>query len=195
MRRVAITGGIGSGKSTFCRALAAISGVPIYDSDQRAKHIMSHDAVVRQRLTELFGPEAYTPEGLNRPLVAAVAFGNPAVLERLNAIVHPRVVADFEEWAESQTSDYVILESALLFTSPLVGHYDLAVVVDAPLEMRVRRCVARDGATPEQVGERIARQMPANEMRSRADVVVEADGRDLEPIAREVDRIIRTIEI
>lgn len=194
MKRVAITGGIGSGKSTFCRALAAVSGAPVYDSDQRAKQIMNHDEVVRERLVGLFGPEAYTPEGLNRPHIASLAFGAPAVLERLNAIVHPRVVADFEEWAESQQGDYVILESALLFTSPLVGHYDLAVVVDAPLEMRIQRCVRRDGLAPEQVAERIARQMPASEMRLRADVVVEADGRDLGPIAEQLDRRIRAIK-
>lgn len=193
MKRIAITGGIGSGKSTVCRALAAVGGAPIYDSDLRAKQIMNSDEPTRRQIIELFGAEAYTSEGLNRPYIASQAFGNPTLLERLNAIVHPRVVADFEEWAERQQSDYVILESALLFTSPLVGHYDLAVVVDAPLEMRVERCVRRDGATPEQVAERIARQMPAPEMRSRGDVVVEADGRDLGPIMEDLDRKIRAL--
>lgn len=193
VRRVAITGGIGSGKSTVCRALAAVGGVPIYDSDQRAKDIMNANEAVVREITALFGPEAYTAEGLNRPLIASVAFGNPAVLEQLNAIVHPRVVADFEKWAESQQSDYVILESALLFTSPLVGHYDLSVVVDAPLEMRIERCVRRDGASREQVASRIARQMPAEQMRLRGDIIVEADGRDLRPIVEEIDHIIRTL--
>ena len=193
VRRVAITGGIGSGKSTVCRALAAVGGAPIYDSDQRAKDIMNANEAVVREITALFGPEAYTAEGLNRPLIASVAFGNPAVLEQLNAIVHPRVVADFEEWAEAQQSDYVILESALLFTSPLVGHYDLSVVVDAPLEMRIERCVRRDGASREQVASRIARQMPAEQMRLRGDIVVEADGRDLRPIVEEIDHKIRTL--
>ena len=101
------------------------------------------------------------------------------------------MVADFESWAEGHDGDYVILESALLFTSPLVGHYDLAVVVDAPLEMRIARCIRRDGATAEQIERRIANQMPADEMRSRADIVVEADGRDLRPAVEEIDRIIR----
>jgi dephospho-CoA kinase len=193
VRRVAITGGIGSGKSTVCRALAAVGGAPIYDSDRMAKDIMNANEAVVREITALFGPEAYTAEGLNRPLIASVAFGNPAVLEQLNAIVHPRVVADFEEWAEAQQSDYVILESALLFTSPLVGHYDLSVVVDAPLEMRIERCVRRDGASREQVASRIARQMPAEQMRLRGDIVVEADGRDLRPIVEEIDHKIRTL--
>lgn len=192
MKRVAITGGIGSGKSTVCRALAALSGAPIYDSDSRAKQVMATNPEVRRELVGLFGEEVFEGGVLNRALISSRVFGNPPMLQRLNAIVHPRVVADFEQWAESQSSSYVILESALLFTSPLVGHYDLAVVVDAPLEMRVERCVRRDGATPEEVRRRIGSQMSADEMRQRADIVVEADGRDLRPAVEEIDRIMST---
>ena len=191
MKRVAITGGIGSGKSTVCRALSEISGAPIYDSDRRAKEIMATHPEVRQDLVEFFGEEVFEGGVLNRPLIASQVFGNEKKLQRLNAIVHPRVVADFELWAESQRGEYVILESALLFTSPLVGHYDLAVVVDAPIELRIARCVTRDGATAEQIRRRIESQMPAEEMRARADLVVEADGRDLRPAVEELDRIIR----
>ena len=191
MKRVAITGGIGSGKSTVCRALSEISGAPIYDSDRRAKEIMATNPEVRQDLVEFFGEEVFEGGVLNRPLIASQVFGNEEKLQRLNAIVHPRVVADFELWAESQRGEYVILESALLFTSPLVGHYDLAVVVDAPIELRIARCVARDGATAEQIRRRIESQMSAEEMRARADLVVEADGRDLRPAVEELDRIIR----
>lgn len=181
MKRVAITGGIGSGKSTVCRALSAIGGAPIYDSDLRAKELMNEDPHIREQIIALFGAESYTPEGLNRPHIASQAFSSPELLAALNAAVHPRVVEDFEHWAESREGEYVILESALLFTSPLTGHYDLAVVVDAPVEMRIERCVRRDGASAEQVARRIAAQMPAEEMRKRADVVIEADGRDLAP--------------
>lgn len=191
MRRVAITGGIGSGKSTVCRALAALSGAPIYDSDSRAKQVMATHPEVRSELVEFFGSEVFEGGVLNRQYLASQVFGNAERLARLNAIVHPRVVADFEQWAEAQRADYVILESALLFTSPLVGHYDLAVVVDAPLEVRVERCVRRDGATPEEVRRRIASQMSAEQMRQRADCVVEADGRDLRPAVKEIDRLIR----
>jgi dephospho-CoA kinase len=193
MKRVAITGGIGSGKSTVCRALSAIGGAPIYDSDLRAKELMNSDAQIRRQLTDIFGPEAYTAEGLNRPYIASRAFSNPALLQHLNSVVHPRVVEDFEEWAESHKGDYVILESALLFTSPLVGHYDLAVVVDAPIEMRIERTVARDGVTAEQVRGRIANQMPAEQMRARADVVIEADGRDLTDLLVNLNQKIRNL--
>lgn len=193
VKRVAVTGGIGSGKSTFCRLLSSYGGAPIYDSDTRAKEIMNSSEEVRGEIVALFGPEAYDEQGLNRRHIASIAFGSASVLERLNAIVHPRVVADFERWAEESGCDYVILESALLFTSPLMGHYDLAVVVDAPLDLRVERCVRRDGATPEEVRARIGRQMSAEQMRQRADRVVEADGRDLMPQVADIDRLIRTL--
>lgn len=191
MKRVAITGGIGSGKSTVCKALSEVSGAPIYDSDSRAKEIMATHPEVRQELIALFGEEVFGGGALNRPFIASQVFGNEEMLQRLNAIVHPRVVADFEQWAESQSGEYVILESALLFTSPLVGHYNLAVVVDAPIELRIARCVVRDGVSPEQVRRRIESQMSAEQMRKRADLVIEADGRDLRPAVEELDRIVR----
>ena len=191
MKRVAITGGIGSGKSTVCKALSEVSGAPIYDSDSRAKEIMATHPEVRQELIALFGEEVFGSGVLNRPFIASQVFGNEEMLQRLNAIVHPRVVADFEQWAESQSGEYVILESALLFTSPLVGHYNLAVVVDAPIELRIARCVVRDGVSPEQVRRRIESQMSTEQMRERADLVIEADGRDLRPVVEELDRIVR----
>lgn len=191
MKRVAITGGIGSGKSTVCKALSEIAGAPIYDSDSRAKEIMASHPAVRSELVALFGEEVFEGGVLNRALIASRVFGNKTMLQRLNAIVHPRVVEDFECWAESQTTDYVILESALLFTSPLVGHYDLAVVVNAPLEIRIERCIRRDGVAREQIESRIASQMSASEMRQRADIVVEADGRDLRPQVENIDQTIR----
>ena len=96
MKRVAITGGIGSGKSTVCRMLAEVGGVEVYDSDTRAKEIMNSHPEVVAAVKALFGPEAYADGALNRAHVAAVAFGNEDLLGRLNAIVHPAVVADFE---------------------------------------------------------------------------------------------------
>ncbi len=187
MKRLAITGGIGSGKSTVCRLLAEVGGVEVYDSDSRAKEVMnSHPQVVRE-VTALFGPEAYKEGVLNRPYIAQRAFADKELLGRLNAIVHPRVVEDYEQWVACQSGPYVVLESALLFSSPLEGHYDVSVAVVAPDEVRVARCVARDGATPEQIRERMARQMSGEEFAKRANFVVNADG--VEPLLPQVEAL------
>lgn len=192
MKRLAITGGIGSGKSTVCRLLAEVGGVEVYDSDSRAKEVMnSHPQVVRE-VTALFGPEAYKGGTLNRPYIAQRAFADKELLGRLNAIVHPRVVEDYEQWVAQQSGPYVVLESALLFSSPLEGHYDVSVAVVAPDEIRVQRCVARDGATPEQIRERMARQMSGEEFAKRADIVVNADG--VEPLLPQVEAIDKYIK-
>lgn len=191
MKRVAITGGIGSGKSTVCRLLAEVGGVEVYDSDSRAKEVMnSHPQVVRD-VTALFGPEAYVDGVLNRPHIAQRAFADKELLGRLNAIVHPRVVEDYEQWVAQQSGPYVVLESALLFSSPLEGHYDVSVAVVAPDEVRVQRCVARDGATHEQIRERMARQMSGEEFAKRANFVVNADG--VEPLLPQVEAIDKYI--
>lgn len=192
MKRLAITGGIGSGKSTVCRLLAEVGGVEVYDSDSRAKEVMnSHPQVVRE-VTALFGPEAYVDGVLNRPYIAQRAFADKELLGRLNAIVHPRVVEDYEQWVAQQSGPYVVLESALLFSSPLEGHYDVSVAVVAPDEVRVARCMARDGVTPEQIRERMARQMSGEEFAKRADIVVNADG--VEPLLPQVEAIDKYIK-
>lgn len=193
MKRVAVTGGIGSGKSTFCDLLGELSGAPVYDSDRRAKELMNSHPQIIADIVAIFGTEAYTAEGeLNRAHIASVAFADKGVLGRLNEAVHPRVVADFEEWAEEQQSPYVILESALLFTSPLAGHYDLSVVVDAPWEVRIERAVRRDGASREQIEARMRNQMDPAEMSRLADRTVLADGvESLRRQAAEIDNIIR----
>ena len=191
MKRLAVTGGIGSGKSTVCRLLAEVGGVAVYDSDFRAKQVMnSHPQVVRE-VTALFGPEAYEGGALNRPHIAQRAFADKDLLERLNAIVHPRVVEDYEEWVACQIGPYVVLESALLFSSPLEGHYDVSVAVVAPDDVRVARCVARDNATTEQIRERMARQMSNDEFRRRADYIINADG--VEPLLPQVEALDKYI--
>lgn len=187
MKRLAITGGIGSGKSTVCRLLAEVGGVEVYDSDARAKEIMNSHPQVVAEVEALFGPEAYKEGALNRPYIAQRAFADKELLGRLNAIVHPRVVEDYEQWVACQSGPYIVLESALLFSSPLEGHYDVSVAVVAPDEIRVQRCVARDGATPEQIRERMARQMSGEEFAKRADFVVNADG--VEPLLPQVEAL------
>ena len=168
MYKVGITGGIGSGKSTLCQLLTAF-GASLYDSDSRANSLMAEDERMHDALCDEFGAECYNDEGLNRSFLASKVFGDEEALQRLNAIVHPAVREDFRRWAAEQRSEYVILESAILFESGFDSAVDTTIAVLAPLEERLRRTVERDGVSREDVLRRIAHQMSDDELHSRAD--------------------------
>lgn len=189
MMKVGITGGIGSGKSTVCR-LFAQRGVAVYDSDSEAKRLMTESVELRRRIAELFGAEAYAADGgLNRSWLAARVFTDPQALADLNAMVHPAVMADFAAWAERQSGDYVVLESAILFEAGLEHSVDRTVAVLAPLELRLERTCRRDGCDREAVRRRMAAQMDDDTLCARADyTVVNIREEDLEPTVAELDR-------
>ena len=128
MYKVGITGGIGSGKS-FVADMLLKRGVAVYNSDSRAKELMASDAELRAKLIERFGAEVFGVEGLNKAYLAGRVFASEEELKALNAIVHPRVMADFEQWATEQAGDYVVLESAILFESGFDGCVDIAVAM------------------------------------------------------------------
>ena len=171
MIKVAVCGGIGSGKSTVCRMFAE-RGAVLYDSDSRAKALMNESAELREALIAEFGTECYEGGVLNRPYLASKVFGSEEQLAKLNSIVHPAVKADFLAWVELQESDYCILESAILFESGFDALVDKTVAVLAPQSLRVERAMKRDGATKEQVEARIKAQMSDDELMARCDFAV-----------------------
>lgn len=189
MMKVGITGGIGSGKSTVCR-LFARRGVAVYDSDSEAKRLMTESVELRRRIAGRFGAKAYAADGgLNRSWLAARVFTDPQALADLNAMVHPAVMADFAAWAERQSGDYVVLESAILFEAGLEHAVDRTVAVLAPLELRLERTCRRDGCDREAVRRRMAAQMDDDTLCARADyTVVNIREEDLEPTVAELDR-------
>ena len=171
MKKIAICGGIGSGKSTVCQMFAE-RGVAIYDSDSRAKALMNESEPLRKALMAEFGAECYEGGVLNRPYLAQRVFASPEQLAKLNAIVHPAVKEDFLRWAEEQSGDYVILESAILYESGFDSLVDKVVAVLAPLPLRVERAMQRDGASREQIEARIKAQMSDDELMARADFAI-----------------------
>lgn len=190
MYKVGITGGIGSGKSTVCAMLEEM-GVAVYNSDARAKVLMTTSATLREAIVARFGAECYTSEGLNRGYLAERVFGDAAELAALNSLVHPAVMNDFEAWAESQQGSYVVLESAILFEAGLEQRVDVAVAVLSPEELRIERAMARDGATREQVVARIGRQLSDDERADRAKYAIV--NIDLEELREDVEQLHRRL--
>lgn len=147
-------------------------GVAIYDSDSRAKALMNESEPLRKALMAEFGAECYEGGVLNRPYLAQRVFASPEQLAKLNAIVHPAVKEDFLRWAEEQSGDYVILESAILYESGFDSLVDKVVAVLAPLPLRIERAMQRDGASREQIEARIKAQMSDDELMARADFAI-----------------------
>lgn len=168
MIKVGITGGIGSGKSTLCHLLEE-HGAAVYYSDDRAKALMHTSEALRRALVAEFGEACYRDGVLNRAWLSEQVFRDPLRLAALNRIVHPAVMADFERWAEEQTSPYVVLESAILFSAHLESYVDCTVAVLAPVSLRVERASQRDGVDHQAIKRRIEAQMSDDELAERAD--------------------------
>ena len=190
MYKVGLTGGIGSSKSKVAEFLCD-RGVAIYDSDSRAKELMAGNEALRDALIAEFGQECYTAEGLNRAWLAQRVFNNEAELAKLNAIVHPAVMRDFAEWAEAQEGNYVVLESAILLEAGLESHVDVVVAVMAPKELRLERAMLRDGASREQIEERMRNQMSDEERTDRAKYAIV--NIDLEELEEDVEQLHRRL--
>ncbi|MEP7263196.1 MAG: dephospho-CoA kinase [Bacteroidota bacterium] len=150
MRKIGITGGIGSGKSLICH-LFALNGIPVYSADDAAKNLMQHHEPLKKELIFNFG-NIYNEQGeLLRNVLAEKVFSNPVELQKVNSIVHPFVIADYNNWEESQKSPYIIRESAILFESGTNKGLDSVITVIAPIELRILRTMIRDHRSREQI--------------------------------------------
>ena len=188
---IGVTGGIGCGKS-YVSAKMQLRGIPVYDSDSRAKLLTATDPAIKEALTELVGPTLYCPCGcgvMQKEVLSQFIFGKPENMAKVNAIIHPRVREDFKRWTSGLGSkEFCILESAILFESGFESEVDFTVCVDAPLSLRIKRCVKRDNTAEQAVVARINSQMDQEEKCRRADfVIVNDDVQSLEP---QIDALI-----
>lgn len=168
--KIAVTGGIGCGKSYVCDFIRR-RGIAVYDCDSAAKRLMRTSSVIQDRLKELIGQDVYADGGvLNKAAVSKFLLASDDNAARLNSIVHPAVADDFVasgmEW----------MECAILFTSSFDRLVDKVVCVTAPLELRIERIMKRDGISRARAEEWIACQMPQEEVLSRSDFEIVNDG-------------------
>ena len=191
MQSLGVTGGIGSGKTTVCRMLETL-GARVFYADVEAKRLMQEHPDVRREITAAFGAESYDNRGrLDRAYLAGRVFASEDEVARINHIVHPRVFEAFEAAkaaARQDGVDVLVKEAALIFEAGGERHLDAVAVVDAPRSERVRRVARRDQVTPEQVLARMGHQLPPEELRRRADYVIENDG-SLAELQRQVDAL------
>lgn len=181
MLKVGITGGIGSGKSVVCRVFATL-GIPIFNADDAARHLMEHDTILRQSIINSLGEDTYIAGKPDRERIATIVFNNPSLLQKLNALVHPATIRYANEWIQQQTSPYAIKEAAIFFESGSYTEMDVIIGVYAPQELRIARAMKRSNLTREKVSAIMARQLNEDEKMKRCNhIIVNDDTKALLP--------------
>jgi len=179
MIKVGLTGGIGSGKTTVTGIFEKL-GAPVFYADNVAKEIMVSDKDVRASIKLLLGEDSFTGDILNREYLAGKVFKNAVLLGKLNAIVHPAVYKRFLNWADDfLNKEYIIHEAAVLLESGAKKYFDYIILVTAPEAQRIERVMRRDGASEEQVRERMRHQYTEEEKEVLSDFMINNDNSTL----------------
>ena len=155
---IGLTGGIGSGKTTVANLFESL-GIPVFNADDAAKQLMQNSPIIKNQLIQQFGDKVYEQGQLNRSYLASIVFADPEKLAILNAIVHPVTIQAALDWAQQQTSPYVIKEAALIFESNASEGLDFVIGVTAPLALRIGRVMKRDQCTQAEVEKRMQHQI------------------------------------
>ncbi len=154
---IAVTGGIGCGKSVVCRIFELL-GFHVYDCDSQAKKIMDNSPVIKQEIMTQIDRAVVKNGIINRQALGEIVFNDSVALQRLNSIVHSAVKTDLYNWHRETSGDIHFVETAILYQSGINEMVDDIVEVVAPKELRIRRVMARNNMGREQVLERISSQ-------------------------------------
>ncbi|OXB08024.1 dephospho-CoA kinase [Flavobacterium plurextorum] len=189
---IGLTGGIGSGKTTIANFFKE-KGVPVYISDDEAKKVMQSIEII-DKIKSAFGETFFENNVLNRAKLAEIVFNNADKLAQLNAIVHPAVKKDFENWLQQHKNDqFVVYEAAILFESGRYKECDYIVTVTAPIEVRIERVIKRDNTTREQVLSRMEMQWNDEKRISLSNFVI--NNSNLKIANEEVVKILKILNI
>lgn len=197
---IAITGGIGTGKTTVSKMIAEC-GHPVISTDEQAKIIMQSDEKVRLKLLEAFGAETFGSDGkLNSKYISEKVFGNTKehdkALLKLNSIVHPPVIdfmIEHVQQLEDKGSPLIFVESALVYEAELDDGFDFIIVVDSTKENIQQRITQKSNLTKEELAARMKSQIPNDEKKQLADFVIDNNS-TLEDLKKSVDFVLDIIK-
>jgi len=189
---IGLTGGIGSGKTTIANYFQEL-GVPVYIADDGAKRVMQSKNILAE-VKAAFGGNIFDNDILNRAKLAQIVFNDKEQLAKLNAIVHPAVKLDFDDWVkEHKNNDYVMYEAAILFESGRYKDCDVIITVTAPEEVRIDRVIKRDKTTREEVLSRMKMQWNDEKRISKSNFVI--NNNNLKNAKEEVVKILKILNI
>jgi len=187
---IGLTGGIGSGKTTVAKMFSEFN-VPIYTADTEAKKLINKSKVIKRKLIKLFGEKAYIDEKLNRDFIAQKIFNDKDLLEKMNAIVHPKVASHFKRWLSKQNAPYIIKEVAILFENGSYLLCDAVILVIADKELRIQRVIKRDKSSRPKVQAIINNQWDDDKKISLSQFVI--NNSNLSKTRKEVKKIHKKI--
>lgn len=189
---IALTGGIGSGKTTIAKLFETM-GCLIYYSDEKAKELY-YDTEIKKRVIQLLGSDAYSASGsLNSTFIAGIIFKDKTKLESLNAIIHPALEKDFEIFIKQQSPDRIIIkESALIFETDSYEKFKTIILVTAPLEQKIKRVMQRNRMPRENVEKRMSAQWTDEQKIPLANYII--SNNDTEAVIPQVISVFKKIK-
>jgi len=178
MIKLGLTGGIGSGKSTVAKVFQEM-GIPVYYADDEAKKFLAYEEV-KKRLQVLFGAQVVNALGaIDKPVLASIVFTDEKELAKLNALIHPLLENDFQEWVLKQNTSFIVKEAAILFEAGFDKSVDKILTISAPIDQRIDRVIKRDGVSRQQVLDRISKQWTDQQREAKSDFVIRNANEDM----------------
>lgn len=177
MKKIGLTGGIGSGKTYIANIFIKL-GIPVFNSDLYAKKLMNQNHDLIESLKQEFGNDIYINGKINKNKMSDIIFKSTSALNIIYDIVHPFVNKEFESWFKNQNSNYVLKEAAILFETGNNKLMDLNVLVYASLDKRISRVIKRDNKNREQIINIINTQVCFDEVKLLSDYIIYNDDKD-----------------
>ncbi len=174
MKKIGLTGGIGSGKTTISKVFK-ILGIPVYNSDEVAKNILNENELIKKKIIKNFGKQVLTEEKIDNKKISKIIFNQKEKLNFINSIIHPLVKNDFNTWCKKQKSKYIIKESAIIYKSKSDKELDYVIFVKTPLETRIKRIQKRDQKNIEEIFSIMKNQSPDDFLENKCDYTIKND--------------------
>ena len=193
MKRIGITGNIGSGKSLVCKIFNHL-GINTFFSDEETKKLYLLPDL-KDQILNYFNDEVYFKDGsLNKKLLSYHLFRNHKALQFIEEILYPKLNATFDKWCERQTTNYVLFESAILFEKKFSDQFEKIIFVSAPEDIRLQRTMLRDRCNEENVRARMRLQWDEDTKKAESDFIIFNDGdKMLIPQVLEIHKILQTL--